>query len=77
MSQGKNMTDTLELLVENIKCGGCAQSIRDGLTALDGIESVDVELESGTVMISGNDLSISETDIQTKLAELGFPVKGN
>ena len=71
------MTDTLELLVDNIKCGGCAQSIRDGLTPLEGIESVDVEIESGAVRISGNDLNFSETDIQAKLTELGFPVKGN
>lgn len=71
------MTDTLELVVENIKCGGCAQSIRDGLSPLKGIENVDVEIESGTVTMTGNNLSFSETDIQSKLAELGFPVKGN
>ena len=71
------MTDTLELCVDNIKCGGCAQSIRDGLTPLDSINSVDVEIESGIVTITGNNLSLSETDIQTRLTELGFPVKGN
>ncbi|MDH5570696.1 MAG: heavy-metal-associated domain-containing protein [Gammaproteobacteria bacterium] len=68
------MTDSLELDVNNVKCGGCAQSICDGLRPLSGIDHVDVIVESGRVIIKGSNFSVA--DIQARLAELGFPVKG-
>ncbi|MCW9023595.1 MAG: heavy-metal-associated domain-containing protein [Gammaproteobacteria bacterium] len=69
------MSAQLELDVENIKCGGCAQTIRDGLTPMEGIETIDVDISSGHVSITGSNLS--EEPVANKLAELGFPVKGN
>ena len=68
------MSEQLELEVENIKCGGCAQTIQDGLKTLAGIDAVDVDIASGHLSINGNHLS--KDAIGTKLAELGFPIKG-
>ncbi|HEB85453.1 MAG TPA: heavy-metal-associated domain-containing protein [Gammaproteobacteria bacterium] len=67
------MSEHLELDVENVKCGGCASTIQEGLKPLDGIETVEVEIENGHVTISGG--SLSETGIREKLAELGYPAK--
>ncbi len=67
------MSEKIELDVENIKCGGCASAIEDGLKSLDGIESIEVNIENGHVSISGD--SLSETAIREKLAALGFPAK--
>ncbi|NOZ37776.1 MAG: heavy-metal-associated domain-containing protein [Gammaproteobacteria bacterium] len=67
------MSEHLELDVENVKCGGCASAIQDGLKPLGGIANVEVEIESGHVSISGGPLS--ETAIREKLAALGYPVK--
>ena len=64
--------EELKLRVSNVKCGGCASAIRDGLSSLPGIEAIEVDITSGTVHISGTGLDT--TAIHTKLGELGYPV---
>ncbi len=64
--------EELKLRVANVKCGGCASTIRDGLLTLPGIETIEVDIASGTVQISGTDMDTMA--IQTKLGELGYPV---
>lgn len=58
-------------LVKNVKCGGCAGAIENGLKTLPGIDSVDVEIDSGKVTVSGSDLSREQ--LAAKLQELGYP----
>jgi len=65
---------SLELLVENVKCGGCANAIQEGLSALQGIHEVTVGIESGTVTIHGE--GYNDKEIHTKLNDLGYPVRG-
>jgi len=57
--------------VQNVKCGGCASNIRNGLGALPGVASVEVEVASGTVVVQGDNLS--RPALAQKLAELGYP----
>lgn len=66
--------DSLELRVDNVKCGGCANSIREGLLTLRGIQEVMVNIDSGTVSIHGE--GYNDKEIYSKLSELGFPVRG-
>ncbi len=60
--------------VENIKCGGCASTIKKRLMEDDSINDVMVDVESGTVTIS------SEVDASEKwreqLLKLGYPQAG-
>lgn len=60
--------------VENIKCGGCANTIESRLRKLDGVTDVQVEVEQGRVTVEAGD------DDRTKLAETllrsGYPEKG-
>lgn len=65
--------EELELKVANVKCGGCASAIQNGLQALPGIESINVDIAGGRVCIKGTGFN-AET-IQTKLDELGYPVR--
>lgn len=63
------------LLVENIKCGGCAKSIENALQKLDGVNEVSVAVESNEVSVS----YASEESLKSaseKLASLGYPAKG-
>lgn len=63
--------ETLEMKVGNVKCNGCAANIKNGLAAMAGIDTVEVDVNGGMVTISGNGL---ERDaIAAKLAELGYP----
>ena len=61
------------LLVENVKCGGCAAAITNGLQQLDGIDRVEVKIEGGVVDIEGE--AIDDEQVAATLAELGYPVK--
>jgi len=59
---------TFEVSVENIKCGGCANSIVKGLQKLEGVASVTVDVEHGRVTI------IAATE---RLLKLGYPEQGS
>lgn len=65
---------TLEIL--NLKCGGCANSIKKGLLAIDGVTDVSVELETSKVTIDSKDNSVL-TDVKNKLATMGYPEVGD
>ena len=67
------MSEQIELDVENVKCGGCASAFKDGLTPLPGVDSVEVDIESGHVSIRGS--ALPEDAILDKLTTLGFPAK--
>lgn len=41
----------MRIAVENIKCGGCAASIRKGLLGMEGIAGVEVDIEAGVVEV--------------------------
>ncbi len=63
---------TIELKATNIKCGGCASAIEEGLSALPGVAQVEVAVETGTVRVTGE--ALDQDAITAKLAELGYPV---
>ncbi len=58
---------------QNIKCGGCASNIENGLKALAGVNQVSVDVASGRVEVSGDGLDRAQ--LAAKLAELGYPGK--
>jgi len=61
--------------VENIRCGGCANSIRKKLLEDVRIHSVEVDIEQQVVIIASGEEIRSES-IQ-KLLSLGYPEKGS
>lgn len=63
---------TIELEVQNVKCGGCVSAIQEGLSVMSGIDTIATDIESGMVRISGE--GFNESEVITKLSELGYPV---
>ena len=57
--------------VKNVKCGGCAANIVNGLKEMPGIDDVRVDIDSGAVTVTGDDLSRDR--IAAKLGDLGYP----
>lgn len=66
---------TIEIFVENIKCGGCMNSIKTALMKLNGVSEVQIDKEKDKVSISGK--AINHDEVLNKLASLGYPEKGN
>lgn len=64
-----------EIQIENLKCGGCAATIKKGILGLDGVSEVDVDVEKSMVSISSNNDNLEE--IKLKLSKLGYPEVGD
>lgn len=59
--------------VENVKCGGCINTINKAISALEGVDSVSIDLEKETVFVEG---TVEREVVAKKLYSLGYPEKG-
>lgn len=65
----------IQIQVENIKCGGCASTIRSGLLKDSRVSSVEVDIPNGTVTVEASkDL---RSQIYGHLKRLGYPERGS
>ena len=64
----------LEFEVENIKCGGCINSIKSALLKIADVADVSIDKEIDTIIVTGN---VDKETVIAKLNELGYPEKGN
>jgi copper chaperone len=65
----------LDISVENIKCGGCANSIRQAVEKISGVHAVEVNIEEGTIHVEGSE-AMQKQEIVTKLQQMGYPEPG-
>ncbi len=64
--------------VENIKCGGCVNSIHKKLVGLDQVDDVSVDIENGLVTIESEENSENlRSNIVKTLAAMGYPEQGS
>ena len=63
------------IAVENIKCTGCASSIRSKLTEKQLAQAVDVDVEQGEVHVQGN--PEWREQVIVALAKMGYPEVGS
>ena len=50
------MNDTREYTVNGMSCGHCEAAVEEEVSALDGVESVDVDLATKLVVVRGEGL---------------------
>jgi copper chaperone len=67
------MTTTMQIEIENLKCGGCENSILRGLATMEAISDVTVSREQNLVSFKGVP-SIREA-VAKKLRSMGYPEK--
>jgi len=69
----KIMTTTIK--IQNLKCGGCANTIITKVSTLENVKEVTVSVEDSTV--SFNTPSEKEIEnVKNKLSVLGYPAEG-
>ena len=56
--------------VPGMHCGHCEQAVKQELAQVDGVESVEVDLESKFVFVRGNDLS--DEKLRAAIDEAGY-----
>jgi copper chaperone len=61
--------------VENIKCGGCANTINTKVMIFEGVTDVAVDIEAGKVSIQGDEEKWD--NYAAGLAKLGYPETGS
>lgn len=65
---------TLEIL--NLKCGGCANSIKKGILTIEGVDEVLVDLETSKVTVNTDSEEIILI-VKEKLSSMGYPEVGD
>ena len=56
--------------VPGMHCGHCEQAVKQELAKVEGVESVEVDLESKFVLVRGNDLS--DEKLRAAIDEAGY-----
>jgi copper chaperone len=64
----------IRIEVENIRCAGCANSIRKKLLEDDRVQSVDVHIEEKMVIVNSKEENIY-VELAQILLKLGYPEK--
>ena len=60
--------------IENLKCGGCAATIKKGLLSIENVSEVLVDIENVTVSVTSENVLFDV--IKEKLSKLGYPEVG-
>ncbi len=66
---------TTTVYIENLKCGGCAATIKKGILGIQSVSDVEIDLETSEVKVSHNEDVVS--NIKEKLSKLGYPEAGD
>ena len=61
-----------KIIIANLKCGGCATTIKNDLLKLNGVNEVSVDIENDAVNVNYND-DVDRNIIIDKLHSLGYP----
>lgn len=66
---------TLIFNVENIKCGGCENTIRKGLISIAGVSEVQIDRDQQRITLVANEAE--RHSIAEKLRSMGYPEQGS
>ena len=64
-----------KISVDNLKCSGCAATIRKALMEINGVGLVEVDQEKNEVEAEVEDFVV-RSEMISKLSHLGYPEKG-
>lgn len=63
------------IIIQNLKCGGCANTIKKNLLEVNGVSSLKIDVESSVVELS-YDSNQTLIEVKEKLKKLGYPEDG-
>ena len=69
------MSVTSTYTVVGMTCGHCVASVREEVTEVPGVETVDVELESGRLTVTSRE-PLADDLIEAAVVEAGYRLSG-
>jgi copper chaperone len=66
---------TKKILVEGMSCGHCVNHVKEALSELNGVTSVDVNLSAKTAVIETS-ADVKDEDIKFAIDDAGYEVVG-
>lgn len=66
------MCQTFTYSVPDVHCNGCKEKITKSITAVDGVEGVEVEIGSGVVTVRA-EADVMDASLREALAAAGYP----
>ncbi len=60
----------------NLKCGGCANTIKKGIIEIEGVNEILINLNTSEVTIDTTDESVIKL-VKEKLSSMGYPEVGD
>ncbi|WP_126452726.1 heavy-metal-associated domain-containing protein [Sulfuriflexus mobilis] len=64
------MSESTHLVISGMKCAGCVANVQKALEALDGVNSVEVSLESASATVRGD---ADPAELARVVTEAGYP----
>ncbi len=64
------MSETITYSVPDMSCGHCKQAVTEELTQVEGVDSVDVDLETKLVVVHGE--SLDDAALRTAIEDAGY-----
>lgn len=64
-----------KILVEGMSCGHCVNHVKEALNELNGVTSVDVNLDAKTAIIEAS-IEVKDEDIKFAIDDAGYEVVG-
>jgi copper chaperone len=68
------MSETLQLKVTGMTCGGCENAVQKALLQIDGVEDVSASRATSQVGVVYNADKVTRGMIATRIEELGYDV---
>ena len=65
-----------QITIDNLKCGGCANTIKKTVNEFTGVHEVSVDLDLETIYIESEE-SLDVIGLKEKLKNIGYPEKGS
>jgi copper chaperone CopZ len=60
--------------VSGMTCNHCKANVQNNLTTIEGIENIEIDLESGKVKMTGDGIDLNE--VKNKVESIGYQYDG-
>jgi len=64
------------IYIDNLKCGGCANTIQNAVNKIEGVEITDIDFDTSGIAVEWDDTKIEREQIIAALSRLGYPEAG-